>query len=477
MQKAEHCRAINQPFRPPPPRGPVSPGVLVILLLFFVTLPLVLLRPEPSKTLLNLWVFSPTHALAYEPLLDDWNKQHKEKTVKMQVLDLMALERRMLSGFQAGTPVADLIEVEQALIGRIFAGPLDAVGFVDLTPHLEREGLLDQINPPSFSPWTSRGRIFGLPHDVHPVLLAYRADLVENAGIDLSRVETWEDFITALRPLMGEENSSPQPKRYLLNLWHTQGDEIEALLLQAGGGLFNKKDEIDLLQEPNARTLATLATWLGGPARIAVDAPKFSAGGNQLVLDGTVLATIMPDWLAGAWIKDLPSLTGKIKLMPLPAWEPGGLRTSVMGGTMLGITRSSPHFAACWEFAKELYLSPRLAEDLFRENHIISPVFANWDLPFYHQPSPFFSGQQSGSLYIEAAPFVPVRSSSPFNTMVREEIRNIVRELQGIAQEQQIEDPARLESQCRELLGKAEARIRRQIDRNVFLQREAGGVP
>jgi arabinosaccharide transport system substrate-binding protein len=458
-------------------KASASPGALVILLLFLGTLPFVLLRPGLETHALGLWVFSPTHAKAYEPLLGDWNRSHPGESVDMQVLDTMALERRMLSGFQAGTPVADLIEVERALVGRVFAGPLEAIGFADLAPLLDREGLLEKINPPSFSPWTSRGRIFGLPHDVHPVLLAYRSDLVEEADIDLSGVETWADFIEALRPLMADNGLPGHPDRYLLNLWHTQGDVLEALLLQAGGGLFNAHDEIDLLQEPNVRTLATIATWLGGPGRIAVDAPRFSAAGNQLVLDGTVLATIMPDWLAGSWIKDLPSLSGRVKLMPLPAWQPGGRRTSVMGGTMLGITRASTHFETAWNFARELYLSTRLAEDLFRENHIISPVVAHWELPFYHQPTPFFGGQHSGALYIEAAPSVPRRSSSPFNAMALQELCNVVRDLHHEAQKQAVADLSTLEPQARELLERAQARIRRQVERNVFLRQEAAPAP
>ena len=32
-----------------------------------------------------------------------------------------------------------------------------------------------------FSLWSARGRIYGLPHDVHPVMLAYRTDLVVEA--------------------------------------------------------------------------------------------------------------------------------------------------------------------------------------------------------------------------------------------------------------------------------------------------------
>eukprot|EP01034_Spumella_vulgaris_P019931 gene19931-25505_t len=60
----------------------------------------------------------------------------------------------------------------------------------------------------------------------------------------------------------------------------------------------------------------------------------FAIGGwLGMRLDGTVLCSILPDWQAGTWKNYLPGLGGKVKLMRLPAWEPGGRRTSVWGGT------------------------------------------------------------------------------------------------------------------------------------------------
>ena len=79
--------------------------------------------------------------------------------------------------------------------------------------------------------------------------------------------------------------------------------------------------------------------------------------------------------------------------MPLPAWEAGGRRTSVMGGTMLAIPKTTRDVDAAWAFAKELYLSPELAQELFETNHIISPAVALWDEPYYAAKEPYFSDQ------------------------------------------------------------------------------------
>jgi arabinosaccharide transport system substrate-binding protein len=100
------------------------------------------------------------------------------------------------------------MEIERRIASRAFAGPLDGVGFLDLTDRIKAEGLDQKINASSFTPWSTRGRIFGLPHDVHPVMLGYRADMVEAAGIDVSKIETWEDFITVLSPLLYDANGN-----------------------------------------------------------------------------------------------------------------------------------------------------------------------------------------------------------------------------------------------------------------------------
>lgn len=146
----------------------------------------------------------------YQPVIAQWNEHHSPP-VNLFLLSSNALARRMMSGFLSQTPVADMIEVERSLVGRAFAGPLEDVGFVDLTERIHREGLYDEMNEPSFSPWSSRGHIFGLPHDVHPMMLVYRADIVEAAGIDVSKIETWDDFSRLMRPLMNDLDREGQP--------------------------------------------------------------------------------------------------------------------------------------------------------------------------------------------------------------------------------------------------------------------------
>lgn len=454
--------------------GGVSVGVWVVIALAVVSSIAQLFWPRPARDGKTMWTFAILHERLYRPLVDQWNAENTPR-VNMAVLSIPALEQRMLSAFLARTATADIIETERRIAARAFTGPLDAVGFVDLTDRLRDEGLLDQINTPSFSPWSSRGRIFGIPHDIHPVMLAYRADIVEGAGIDVSQIETWDDFVRLLRPLMADTNADGEPDHYLLNFWETHFEQLEVLILQAGGRFFDDTGRPDIDSEINARVLSTLVTWCHGPGRICADAPEFNASGNRLILEGYVLAALMPDWLCNVWKNEIPQLAGRVKLMPVPAWERGGRRTSVRGGTMLGFSRHAGDFEELWRFGSYLYLSRELARELYRTGDIVTPVKTHWDDPIFDEPDPYFCNQRKGRMFLELAPSVPVRTSSPFNRAAQLRMQDALVALGRYAREKRVWDVGELMPEARRLLREAQNNVRRELDRNVFLRRAKEG--
>ncbi|MCC6414911.1 MAG: extracellular solute-binding protein [Opitutaceae bacterium] len=437
-----------------------------------VTSVLVALLPAHEIKGIPIWVSAPPHYAAYKPLIETWNQQHPDQQFGLHLLHGRAQERRMLAGFLSGTPVADLIEVQLGIAAKAFLGPVEEVGFYDLTDRLHAEGLYAQINQPSFAPYTSRGRIFGIPHDVHPVLLAYRSDIVEAAGIDVSKIETWDDYFRILKPLMRDFDGDGRPDRYLFTADATRSDVISMLIAQAGGTLFDAHDHLTLNNPINARVLAKMITWTTGPDKTSIEVGANTAAGHRQRLEGLVIGSLVPDWMAGQWKIENPGLAGKMKLMPIPAWEKGGRRTSVVGGTMMGISKTSENFDAAWALTKFLYTSPALAERTYRTASIISPVKALWSLPVYDEPDPFFSGQPSGRLFIEQAPHVPPRPSSPYNETAMQKLVTVAIALQAYAERHGIYDAEKLVPEAQRLLDHAQVALQKLISRNVFLKEE-----
>jgi arabinosaccharide transport system substrate-binding protein len=214
-----------------------------------------------------------------------------------------------------------------------------------------------------------------------------------------------------------------------------------------------------------------VVTWTGGPERIGVNAPIFGEG-RQMFISGQVLSNLSPDWLAGIFLQEVASLRGKLKLIPMPAWEPGGRRTSVWGGTMLGIPKKSD-FEQAWAFAKRLYLDPTLAEELYQKSLIISPIRKNWDLPLYDEPIEYFSDQPVGRMYIDLAPHVPRRSSNPFKIQAHQEITYALSRLKRHAEATNTWDVPTLIPQAREELRIAQEYVEGRMKMNPFLQPSA----
>ena len=451
-------------------RRVLSPGATVILTLALgASLGVSLLRTTPVDGI-SFWVYSAAHFKVYQPIVADWNRQHPDQAVALKQIHIYALERRMLSGFLAGTPLADILAVERPMAAKTFTGPVENVGFTDLSGRLEREAILPDLNPASLTPWTNRGHIFGVPLDVHPVLLAYRADLVEAAGIDVSQIETWDDYFRAMRPLMRDLDHDGRPDRWLLNLWDTNIDLVLMIMQQAGGDLFDAEGRPAVNQPKNAEVLARVVTWMAGPGRVCTDIDLYSASGHQQRMTGVVVGEIAPDWMAGKWKVEIPSLAGKLKLMPLPAWEKGGRRTSVWrGGTMLGITKRAPAPDSAWAFVRHLALSRELAEHLYRKTTLVPPNRALWSLPVFDEPDAYYCGQPIGRLYLNQAPDVPPRSSSPFFMAALGYVGNALVQLRAHADRSGNYETVALQTEARRLLDEAQRRLVREMSRNTFL--------
>ena len=457
----------------------LSIGVWIITSLFIISGIALLTSIERPSGDLQMWVFSPEHQAMYAPMLETMKEQSGDaesvKDIELSLLSIAAIKSRMMSGFFGGLPTADMIEVERATVGQVFMGPPEAIGFRDITDRLKAEGLYEQINGPSLSPWSVDGRAYGLPHDVHPVMLAYRADLTEAAGIDLSQAATWDEFFSMLRPLMADNNDDGRPDHYPLSMWVTQQDNIELLMLQGGGQLFDTDGSPTLEYETNADLLATIVSWCVGSDPLSTDIDEFSAAGHQARVDGEAIAYLCPDWMCSIWKMHVPGIAGKMKVMPLPAFTPGGRRTSVRGGTMLGFPKTSENFDQSWDAAIKLYSSPEIARELYRKVDIVSPIRSLWNDPVYAEPDPFFMDQPKGLMYIELAPDIPLRTSSPYNYNAVLEIRDAAVNLLNWSENADDLSHSAIVQQAQKELARAQKSIERQMSRNAFAS--LGGSP
>jgi len=360
-------------------------------------------------------IFAPNHEEAYRSAIPAFEREHGVK-VQLQVVDQRALQSRLQSALQTGSRVPDLVELLMDPMGYFTRGPLEDMGFVDLTDRLHAEGLYHRMVESRYSLWSSRGRIFALPHDVRPVMLAYRRDLVEQLGIDVNALKTWDDFVAMGRRITADLDGDGYPDRYALDLATQGGHTLQMLMRQRGGQLIDEAGRVVFDSPEVAEAILWHLEQSAGRQPIAYDV-GWGQSLTKAMMDGLVLFYFCPDWRTKQFEMDLPTLSGKLALMPLPVWEAGGRRTTSWGGTGLAITRSSPNQELAWKLAKHLYLNAEDLADRFRTMNIVPPLKDSWNLDAFKEPRAFWGGQAIGSAFAELSPETPPIYSSPHQAL------------------------------------------------------------
>jgi arabinosaccharide transport system substrate-binding protein len=414
--------------------------------------------------------FVKEHAEAYRPAIAKFEEKYGVR-IQLQVVDQKALQDRLQSALQVGAQVPDMVELLYGTLGLFTRGPLDDVGFVDLTNRIHETGLYDRLVTNRFSKWSSRGHIFALPHDMHPVMLAYRRDLVEQLGIDVNQLTTWDEFARVGRQVVAKTTGPDGiPAHYMIDLPSDGGDSLPLLLLQRGGGLFDDQGHVTFDSEQAVDVVCWLVKQVRGPGRISFPCGQ-GQGFSLAVIDGLCLFYICPDWRIMTIESDIPSVSGKMSLMPLPAWYPGGTRTSTWGGTGLAFTRQCRNFDLAWKLAMYLYYDPDQLGPRYAATHILPPLKSAWDRPEFFEPSPFFSGIELGRTYAALAPDVPKEHDTAYTTMA---VNKLSEAFSNTSLYYASHGDNGLREYARSELKRCADRIRVIMNRNVFLRESAG---
>ena len=370
--------------------------------------------------------FARSHLEGYQQATKEFEKEHGVR-IHIQLVSDRAVKDRLQSALMTDAEVPDLVETLADSMGYFTQGPVEDIGFMDLTDLLKQEQvndvtLYDRFVESRFSRLSRNGRIYALPHDVHPLVLCYRRDIVEDElGIDINQIETWDDFTRIGRQVTKDLDGDGNPDRFMIDLDKAGGDFIIPLLQQRDEGLFDVDGNLTLDTEGVVDTIVWYIRQCYGPNRIA-----FSAGWGQTlaktISDGLVLFYYCPDWRSKQFEMDVPQLEGKLALMSLPAWKPGGRRVSTWGGTGLAITKACKNKELAWAYAKKLYLKREDLADRFMASYILPPVKDAWELPIFQTPIPLYSNQSIGQLYAALAPDIPPNYASPYYELARSKL-------------------------------------------------------
>ena len=394
---------------------PLGKGPMVMLILFVITSVFIFSATEEKDESIEFWIFANTHYEEYQARVPIFEALHPGVNVKL-INYGGSMHDKLLTALLSDFGAPDIVEVEITSIGRFLKGAIDEIGFVDLKLRLESEGWMEKLVVSRFTPWSYGGKIYGLPHDLHPVVLLYRDDLFKAAGVDMTEIETWDDFIIAGKKATRDLDGDGENDQYAIVLDRRTESDYFNLLLQRGAGFFDVEGNVVIDNDIAIDTL-TFFTSLFNEHKIATpvygtwhgDPSNFAA-----MQDGRILSILAPDWYVGILKSQVPQMAGKWKAVAMPAWEFGGRRTTTRGGTMVGITKQCQNPDLAWELLKFAYFDKAGLINRYETTRIIPPLKAAWDDPIYSEPDAYLGGQPLGRLFIDLAPDLPPRYQNPY---------------------------------------------------------------
>ncbi|PRB14826.1 ABC transporter substrate-binding protein [Microbacterium sp. MYb62] len=334
-------------------------------------------------------------AVALERLAADFEKAHEGTSVNVVDVGYDNAYDKMSVGFQAGTGLPDMVTIEtDAAPGYITQFPQ---GMLELNPILgDDEADFDPFKWSAGSDADGSLRI--APWDSGTVALYYRTDIVEQAGVDIEAVETWDDLIAAGTVIKEKAGHT------LLSTDLSAGGGFQMLLQQLGQGLFNEAGEITL-DSPEAVRVLTMLQGMNQAGLI-----KNVTGWDGRVTsakDGDSAVTADAVWWIGTLQGDAPELSGKYAVLPLPVFDEGGARTSNNGGSGLAVPAQAKNPQLAAAFVDFVLADAENQVSMMTNEGLFPSYLPALESDYFSKPVEYFGGQPVYETFAELTGQIP----------------------------------------------------------------------
>lgn len=345
------------------------------------------------KGKISVWSWD-VAAKALKRLAPAFEQRHPGASVEIVDIGYDNAYDKITVGLKSGKGLPDVLTIEGSrLPGYIGVFP---GGLYDLTTLAGRHKA--EFAPSAWKYSTdAQGKVFALPWDSGPCALYYRADMFEKAGVDPNSIATWDDYVSA-----GERVKAETGKKLLI--MDPQEDSMFPMLLQQQGQRYFRDGKVALSSEQAVRAGKLLKTLADK------DLIAFEKGWDGLVAGtkaGKAATTPYAVWWAGTLTDEMPELKGKFGVVPLPAFDAGGVRTSNDGGSTLAVSGHSTNAPAAWAFIEFVLADTANQVSMLKNEGLFPAYLPALKDPFVTAPQPYFGDRPVFKTFAELADKVP----------------------------------------------------------------------
>lgn len=286
-----------------------------------------------TRTQISVWSWEPS----MRTLIADFEQANPDIHVRqIGTADYSKLNTAIQDGY--GTP--DVVQLEY------YALPQYAVSdqLRDLTSLTS--GYDSFYTPGSWASVQLDDHVYGVPMDSGPMAFFYNDDAFKQAGVDASKIRTWDDYYQAAKKL----------KKNGVYIAADAGDAsfYNAMIWLAGGTPYHTSHdgkEVSITLTTDHGTQAFTEFWqkMINEDLINTHLHRWSDDWKQAVGSGTVASIFAGAWMPSLLLADVPGTAGLWRVAQMPT-QTGAYTNAENGGSALGILNSSRHPQAAWRF-------------------------------------------------------------------------------------------------------------------------------
>jgi lactose/L-arabinose transport system substrate-binding protein len=358
--------------------------------------------PKP-KGKITLWGWS-YDVMQSTGLIDQFKKEYPDIQVEVVTYKAGDTYQNLQLALTSGQGAPDVVQIENSHL----AGFVDLGGLTDLTDRVKP--YLDKMNAYKWVDAQKDGKYYAMPWDSGPVVMYYRRDVFEKAGLATepisvtAMVSTWDGYLSTCKTIkektglncFANSKANNDARLYEIALW------------QQGLGYYDKDGKITVDSPENIATLEKLGEfWTAGVTSEEVpwtdgwyaelqspDKPVAS------IVEASWLGVFLKTWIAG-------DTAGKWGVALMPAMKDGQPRAANDGGSTLAIPDQSKNKDAAWAFIEFMLGNKDSQLKQFAYSDFLPALETTYNDALFIEPDSFFKGQVTRKVYLDVAKQIP----------------------------------------------------------------------
>jgi len=331
---------------------------------------------------ISFWTFQELHLQFYEDAVIRWNAANPNRQIELvgEVYAYDDMHNKLLIAIQSGVGAPDIVDIEISKFPNFLKGEIRLAEMNEYVNPVKSQFIESRLDI-----YAKNGKYYGLPFHVGAAVMYYNTEILAAAGVDPYSIDTWDDYVQAGLAVK-EATGKPMTTVETTDQW-----TFWPMICQRDSDFFDAQGNVILDNATNISVLEFLYDMVY-KYEIAVPAPDGFHHSEQYwgaMNNGDYASILMPMWYMGRFTDYMTDLSGKMIIMPLPRWEPGGKRSAGMGGTGTVVTTQAANLDLAREFLAFAKLSREGNIKLWELLGFDPPRWDVWSDPALQEPNKF----------------------------------------------------------------------------------------